>query len=924
MRVGPQYLLKLHDDTSFSRPKIDRMPHSNNARPGPAKHPLADPGVMEQVRKYGHARHACLLSIPGATINYIEQHYCRLKRAIVTIIANVIVLSASQPEELMRSSTPCEKTSDALLPRSIGLAAAVLAASIIIVLGDLILSGNSRVVSKAGCDIFSGALAGYELIYDQFRHGNFMLWNPFLLCGCPIFGGFQSWLLYPLAFPHLFLSAASAINWSFILHTFLGGMFMYLWLGRQSLHRLACIAGALMFAFCAPFYLRLYAGHPTVHATISWIPLVFLAIEGIILTPRLGWFLLGTGAVSMQLLAGYPQVLFYTAIAAGIYAAARLPESPKVWKSILLLALMNILTLGLTSVQWIAGMAMANECVRKGGVLYEFAAMFSLPPENWLTLIRPGILGDMEKFPYWGRCYLWEMCLYFGTIGLFFSFVGLVHSCRRKVLIAAGIIIAMGVLALGCHSPHFRFFYEHVPGFNTFRSNSKFIILLVTFMIFLSAHGLDMFFRREARKRFASAIFIAGSSACFVLGTLILFVKLCDLSVFARFMAVPLGSGEVYINPSIFSSAEMVGKAVAFTISELSTGLYFLAGITVMFGLCRLYPQWRRALDIPFMGLLTLELLLFARGEHVFFRPDAIRAPELNAFLKANLGDGRIFSPDGSNIAITMDGVCDMWGYGSDAVIRRYAEFLAFTQGENPDKVTGYQQFKTLHPRFDLVRCKYALVPQADGSRRVVETKDHLPKFLLISDWRVMPNRDDVFAAISRNDFHPRNAVLLERQPAGLPQRALSEPCSTDMPGKVRLLRETTDMQEIEATLSKPAILVQTDLYTPNWRVRALPGSAQKSYELIPADYILRGVPLQAGVHRLRIEYVPERFQMAIWISLVSLLIFAALTVVWLVLRRRRKLASNAAVVSGNLRGLTGHESGTQSAPADISQDTHS
>ena len=139
-------------------------------------------------------------------------------------------------------------------------------------------------------------------------------------------------LVYPLSVPFLFSSAACACNWSFILHTFLGGMLMYIWLGRQSLHRNACLAGALMFAFSAPFYLRAYAGHLTPNNTIAWIPLVMLAIEGIIATPTLGWLLLGTGAVSMQFLAGYPQLLFYTAIAAALYTLARIHESPKPWK----------------------------------------------------------------------------------------------------------------------------------------------------------------------------------------------------------------------------------------------------------------------------------------------------------------------------------------------------------------------------------------------------------------------------------------------------------------------------------------------------------------------------------------------------------------------------------------------------------------
>ena len=43
--------------------------------------------------------------------------------------------------------------------------------------------------------------------------------------------------------------------------------------------------------------------------------------------------------------------------------------------------------------------------------------MFSLPPENFLTLFAPGFFGGLGTPVYWGRCYLWEMSLFFGAVG---------------------------------------------------------------------------------------------------------------------------------------------------------------------------------------------------------------------------------------------------------------------------------------------------------------------------------------------------------------------------------------------------------------------------------------------------------------------------------------------------------------------------
>jgi hypothetical protein len=74
-----------------------------------------------------------------------------------------------------------------------------------------------------------------------------------------------------------------------------------------------------------------------------------------------------------------------------------------------------------------------------------------------------------------------------------------------------------------------------------------------------------------------------------------------------------------------------------------------------------------------------------------------------------------------------------------------------------------------------------------------------------------------------------------------------------------------------------------TDLYAQfiAWRAVTLPGSSQKSYDLMPANYVLRAVPLAAGQHRLRVEYAPAAFTVGLWVSVVARVGFIALSVVW-------------------------------------------
>jgi hypothetical protein len=70
--------------------------------------------------------------------------------------------------------------------------------------------------------------------------------------------------------------------------------------------------------------------------------------------------------------------------------------------------------------------------------------------------------------------------------------------------------------------------------------------------------------------------------------------------------------------------------------------------------------------------------------------------------------------------------------------------------------------------------------------------------------------------------------------------------------------------------------LLITDAFTRSWRATALDGSAQAKYQLLPANYILRGVPLIAGHHHLRVEYARDALAIGKWISILASLAFLA------------------------------------------------
>ena len=329
---------------------------------------------------------------------------------------------------------------------------------------------GTRVVSEAHCDICLQYAPWRDFGFSQLRHGNFALWNPHIYSGAPFFGGVQSGLLYPLNFPYLFLPLARAINMGVALHVFLGGLFMYLWASRRGLRFLACLFCGVLWMFCGQHYYHIMAGHLTGLISTAWIPLLFLALDGMfedetpldsaLRTPQLRkfkWILLGSLTIAMMALGGDPQYLFHVGVAAAIYSGLCLVRAANRMRILTGLAAMCAVGAAIAAVQLLSGMETTAESLRGGhGVTYDFARVFWLPPENFLTFLAPGFFGPEVwngVFRYWGRCFLWEMCLFIGVTGLLLAIYGAIAGERAKRRFSLAMVLALLVLALGAWLP---------------------------------------------------------------------------------------------------------------------------------------------------------------------------------------------------------------------------------------------------------------------------------------------------------------------------------------------------------------------------------------------------------------------------------------------------------------------------------------
>jgi len=784
-------------------------------------------------------------------------------------------------DELMtRNPLPSSEsgTTD-LQPLSCGRAALVLAAVTLAMFADVLFWPGERILSQAGTDISHQFLHWRQFAVDQLRSGNLPLWNPHLFSGAPFFGGFQSALLYPPNLLFLALPLAKAINAVVALHIFLFGFFLYLWFSSRGLHPAACLAAAVLGMFSGPVFLHIYAGHLPNLCAMAWAPLIFLAVDGVF-ERRWGRFcLVGGIAVSMQIYAGHPQYVYYTGVAASLYAALRLARSDARLKAIAGFTALYAVGTALGAVQILSGVDAAAESVRSVGVSYAFAASFSLPPENLITLVAPAFFGNMTNLPYWGRCYLWEMSLFVGVTGLTLALFGALRSDRPGRLTAAAMVLLLAVLALGAHTPIHRLLYEMLPGFDKFRGASKFAFHASLFVCMFAAMGLDRLMRFPESARallhgiLPGAIFLALAGLCLLLAV--------PHEAWAKILAALAATGESYLPEEVYRDPLFASSAKRYS----ALGLLFASAIALLLAFF-LKTSIRTRNAVYLIVLLSfLEIFFFARTMRPTFVPDRTGLQNLTAFFAARPGDYRILNPFEPNSALTT-GARDIWGY-DPGVPLRYARFVAFTQGEDPGWATQYVKIHRYHPWFRLLRCRYVFSQTAQGPR-IQEFPDVLPRLLLVQDWKPAKGMHEAFAIMSERGFDPRATVVLEEKPEPVP-------APSGGGGSVEILDSSTDHLTVFARLTGASILLLTDAYSRGWRARSLVGSVQETYRLLPADYALMAVPLSAGTHRLRIEYAPASFDIGAGISLAALLACLAAVGIRRLRRRHTRRSSHDA-----------------------------
>lgn len=739
------------------------------------------------------------------------------------------------------------------------LACIIYATATLLVLAPACFDGRSMVLSKLGEDL-SGQFIGWRAFgFGQLRHGHLALWNPHLFSGTPFLGGFQSALLYPPNWLFLVLPLATAINASIGLHVLLAGIATYLWAEYRRLNPISALLSGLIFMFGGAFFLHIYPGHLSNLCTMAWAPLIFLSIDRLTCEKSWNGVWVGSIAVAMQVLAGHPQYVLYTAVVAAIYASARLRGAPRRRQAVAGFVLIYVAGAALSAAQLLTGLQATAESARSH-LSPATAGTQSWAPESLLTAVMPGFFGDMNPTVYWGRWYLWEQSIYVGVAATALALYGLgreTAAMRRGAVAAAAVTL---LLALGRYTPLFHVIC-HLPGFSSFRGLSKFVFLLSMFIALLAGVGFDRLMRTTKVSRVAPIV--AGTMGAMAL-------------VFAAVMSheaqAPRGWWVQWLHDLQWTGGDRLFKASVdpsnFPLFATNSAreLAWCGMILLLVAAIWWIARHRRPAAYLLPVLAAAELLTFASRNTVSFSMQSVdREAQVLREVIAGMGPGsRVLARAGGLMLLARGN--DMWG-DDPMVIGRYAQFIARSQRRALDDPLFLSFAHLDSPMLRLARMQYYF---DEDNRPIRALNPPLPRALLIGRCRIIPEAGRRLEALADQGFDPSRTVILETSPEPAPVEGA-------VAGQVDLADRSTDQIEVHASLSHPAILLITDTYSTGWHIRPLEAPAPQHYQVLPADHAFRGVPLAAGQHHFLLEYRPTAWIVGKWISIAALATYVLL-----------------------------------------------
>ncbi len=769
------------------------------------------------------------------------------------------------------------------------------------------------------------ALSFSTPIKKAMKEGEYPQWNPYLFSGMP---SYSSLSYVPYVYPISILTGFLVTHLKFpnstwlLFHIFLLGLGVWLLLLDRGVHFVAAaLAGVLMMWMPNHVAVGVH-GHGSQACAVAYLPFALFFWDrlwrgkGVLLNASVLVILLG-----FQFLRAHLQISYYTFALLGLHLAyfgcrkvvdafrngdvmrdrpifgfLRGRYDSGVRKAVLfdvvgaaiVLALIVGGALAISAVLFVPVQDYAEHSIRgasqSGGLDYEYATSWSLHPMETSSFVVPFAYGFGKHF-YFGHMPFTDYPNYVGVVIALFAVIAAVFARTRYTWFLVFVVVGTTFVAFGKYFPIlYDPLFKFVPYFNKFRVPVMVLIVQQLALVLLFGLGLSAVIAHDPVKAGRKALWGVVAAMALLVGVVLshgYWTGSFADSIAPRITSVRSPQEQVQI-------ARLVGGFLASDLLKLSALLVVATSATWLF-------FRRRLAALPFaLVILTSALLdLYLVDRHIIHPERLFRIPQM-ALIKDKDEGKRVLESDGVvEFLQAQDGYYRVFpmthpstALFGDFRTNRYMNFgISSIGGYHPAKLSAYEEYLQALAQslqrgdfrlVDKLNVQYLVTsnPLPENSvfeelwrggdyqgeaKFVYENPGALPRLFFVDDFQVHTGDEVLPRLVADDTLDLSRTVLLEKTPSVAP---VSREGATATITLYRL-----NEIRVEASLPSPAILVQSEVFYPRWKVEVDGEPA----EIARANHVLRAVALPAGDHELVFRFDASLLEQSLAVSIIAL-----------------------------------------------------
>jgi hypothetical protein len=150
----------------------------------------------------------------------------------------------------------------------------------------------------------------------------------------------------------------------------------------------------------------------------------------------------------------------------------------------------------------------------------------------------------------------------------------------------------------------------------------------------------------------------------------------------------------------------------------------------------------------------------------------------------------------------------------------------------------------------------------------IYENIGRLPRAWFVNEVEVIPNEENIIQRLNKIEFDPRTTAIVEIEGLNIEAPTMSSVSLEDIGlHNLRMIAET----------DKNSLLTVSEIYYPAGWNAYIDG---KKVDIIPVNYILRGIIVPPGKHTLEMKFEPTSYKLSITLSLIGIIATFALVLV--------------------------------------------